>query len=375
MTWFVIAFPLVTLACVALLLLLMPSITRQTLPLGVSIPQERVGETVVTASVRRYRAGVLGSFVTAVILTLLLVSTAPVAAVIVPLFVFLLLSFGAYWLCRARIQRAKRDHNWYQDVPVRLSSTLTATGAAQRVSTPIGWYIAGVVILAAVAAVGVGRYDALPSPLPIHWNSAGVADGFATKSVWSVFGTLLIGIGMLSFLYLFARLTSRIPMRRVADYTVEQQTSIQQLMQSMIGQIAFVLALILSAISLHGWLAPEATGWAVAISILTPVLIFALIGVFVVRQRRVVLQVSVTAAGMVPQSGTPTRADSPDDDRYWKAGAFYLNRDDPALWVPKRFGVGWTVNLGHPAGIAILAIPVLIVVGVLMFGPGGVRLG
>ena len=42
---------------------------------------------------------------------------------------------------------------------------------------------------------------------------------------------------------------------------------------------------------------------------------------------------------------------------------FYADRDDSALFVPKRFGIGWTINLGHPAGwpllITLLAIPVL----------------
>lgn len=45
--------------------------------------------------------------------------------------------------------------------------------------------------------------------------------------------------------------------------------------------------------------------------------------------------------------------DAPDDDRHWKAGILYVSPDDPALFVQKRFVIGWTVNLGHPGGIAI----------------------
>jgi uncharacterized membrane protein len=37
-----------------------------------------------------------------------------------------------------------------------------------------------------------------------------------------------------------------------------------------------------------------------------------------------------------------------NNDRNWKLGAIYINRNDPALFVEKRFGVGWTLNLGHP---------------------------
>ena len=37
-----------------------------------------------------------------------------------------------------------------------------------------------------------------------------------------------------------------------------------------------------------------------------------------------------------------------DDDRYWKFGVFYCNPDDASLFLPERFGVGWTLNWGAP---------------------------
>ena len=46
----------------------------------------------------------------------------------------------------------------------------------------------------------------------------------------------------------------------------------------------------------------------------------------------------------------------------WR-GAIYVNRDNPALFVPKRHGIGWTVNFGHP--ISWVAIGALIGVPLL----------
>ncbi len=43
--------------------------------------------------------------------------------------------------------------------------------------------------------------------------------------------------------------------------------------------------------------------------------------------------------GMAGGDGTP--------DADWKAGMFYCNHDDPALWVPARFGLGYTPNFGN----------------------------
>lgn len=55
-----------------------------------------------------------------------------------------------------------------------------------------------------------------------------------------------------------------------------------------------------------------------------------------------------------PVDSPRTRVIYRDDDRYWYAGFFYNNPDDPDPFVPKRYGLGWTVNFGHPGGKFIL---------------------
>ena len=58
-----------------------------------------------------------------------------------------------------------------------------------------------------------------------------------------------------------------------------------------------------------------------------------------------------------------------DDDCFWKLGVFYVNAHDPSLFVPKRFGVGWTVNFGRPSAWALMVGLVLaVVVFVLIIG-------
>ena len=56
------------------------------------------------------------------------------------------------------------------------------------------------------------------------------------------------------------------------------------------------------------------------------------------------------SAGYGPAAGTDR-----DDDRFWKAGLIYLNRDDPAIMVSARFGVGWTFNVANPMSWLIIA--------------------
>jgi uncharacterized membrane protein len=78
----------------------------------------------------------------------------------------------------------------------------------------------------------------------------------------------------------------------------------------------------------------------------------------------------------VPLPGSRTKAsasaDRPrtdvifrDDDRYWYGGFFYYNPDDPAVFVPRRFGFGWTVNFCNPRGRMFMIVILLLV---LLFG-------
>ena len=50
----------------------------------------------------------------------------------------------------------------------------------------------------------------------------------------------------------------------------------------------------------------------------------------------------------------------PPDDA-WR-GVFYSNPEDRALLVPKRFGIGYTLNFGHPWCWAVLVLLVFLLV-------------
>ena len=57
-----------------------------------------------------------------------------------------------------------------------------------------------------------------------------------------------------------------------------------------------------------------------------------------------------------------------EDDKYRILGAsFYNNPDDPALFVAKRVGVGYTINIGRMSGKVIMILTALIIIFSLVF--------
>jgi uncharacterized membrane protein len=45
---------------------------------------------------------------------------------------------------------------------------------------------------------------------------------------------------------------------------------------------------------------------------------------------------------------------------FYRCGMFYVNPDDPRLWVEKRYGVGWTLNYARPAAYVVTALIFLV---------------
>ena len=66
----------------------------------------------------------------------------------------------------------------------------------------------------------------------------------------------------------------------------------------------------------------------------------------------------------MPAGEAPVGDRTPDSA--WVLGMLYVNHDDPALFVEKRFGIGYTLNFGHPLSWVLMGllvgIPVLLAV-------------
>jgi len=108
-----------------------------------------------------------------------------------------------------------------------------------------------------------------------------------------------------------------------------------------------------TALTGSGWLIGAVTA-AAALTALTGgpgVVLGAALGGTVALSVLVVVQL-VRMSSLPPDpSGAAVRSSG------WRAGGlFYVAPDDPALWVPKAVGLGYTVNLGHRRGKLALAL-------------------
>ena len=352
MTFAVIA-ALLTVALVGGILLLLPRLARPTVPFGVRVPDAQVDAPVVREATARYYRGVLLTVLVVaggtVVSTLL--APAEVVLTVAPLAV-LAAWFVPFLSARRTILETKRTERWFDGV--RQSVVADTSLRTQPPRYPWRWAVPAIAIVLVTAAIGIAVYPTLPDRIATHIGPAG-PDRFADTTPWTAFGLVVMQLLLTATLLGLVV----IALRGKADLTAatpaasaEQYRRYAGLMARAVLVLAAGMNLTLLVVALLVWdVLPATTGWLIAGIAPSAIATSAL----------VVLSIRTGQSGHRLRADTgvdtppPSGADR-DDDAYWKAGLVYVNRDDPALWVPKRFGgVGWTVNFGRPVAWVLTA--------------------
>ncbi|MEO6115099.1 MAG: DUF5808 domain-containing protein [Pseudolysinimonas sp.] len=368
MTAFLLIFSLVLTALLGCLLAFLPTLMPPGLPLGVRVPQAHAKDEVVRLAIRRFRVSLVAAWLVTAIVTVVVTSfgATPLAASL-PILLFVALGLGAMVLSRRIIVRAKREGDWFAGIPVRVSAEITPVAYHHP---PLVLPLLAAVVLAVATSIDVALYPTLPDPIATHYGISGAPDAFAPKSIWSVFAVLIIGAAVVALLVGLSFVAARYSMRPQPDDSAKQATlriqAQRHILTSLLSELAFVLALGLSAIEVGQRLLPGVQ-WVIAATSIGLVVLVVLVVASTMLRARSLLRPANAREGQV------TRPDGADDDAHWKGGFLYVNRDDPALFVPRRFGFGWTVNLGRPGGAVLGILSILVIAGAIVAAVLGVR--
>jgi uncharacterized membrane protein len=103
-------------------------------------------------------------------------------------------------------------------------------------------------------------------------------------------------------------------------------------------------------VALRNWQLIRLSGIGSALPVLPFVAGLLVLGAVALRAGQGGSRLNGNVRGLAPAAGTDR-----DDDRFWKAGLLYVNRDDPGIMLASRFGAGWTFNFGNRAAWLIIA--------------------
>ncbi len=235
-----------------------------------------------------------------------------------------------------------------------------AAPVAHPVRPPGGWALQFVpfLILAEAASVLHANWRRIPLRFPVHWGWNGAANGWSARTVAGVFQPVVLGGIAVALIVLLTWFATR-HTRRVAAAC---GTASAELARERRHLLPFPLVAFLIAAE-FSWAAvlplrahPEdAPSMLVPLGLMAAFLLLLFL-LFAVHRPQ----------GLAPEAGAEVICDRAAD-RYWKAGMFYVNPNDPAILVPKRVGMGFTFNFARRTSWLILLVILLIAATPVLF--------
>ena len=267
------------------------------------------------------------------------------------------LSVGLMLWCRSKVQAIKRERGW-QAVGSKASAVVVEGAMPHAVS--LGWQLINVPIVAATLAIGLLGYSSMPDMVPIHMGFNGEVNGWVSKSLkvilyaplLQIFMTLCFGFSQWSIVHSKRAVAPDMPVASAYAYGLFARAQSMYL----VGMGALLnLSFIAMQCSMIGVMAMGAAA-AVVMAVAVVAIVGALVIAVVYGQSGARLMARVKDGAALPS----------DDDRFWKLGILYVNPNDPSLFVPARFGIGWTSNFGRPLSWVIVGLLVVVIIGFMV---------
>ncbi|WP_231785374.1 DUF5808 domain-containing protein [Lysinibacillus sp. GJ-1] len=336
-----------------------PYIVRETIVFGVTVPEQNIKHSALALAKKRY-AQTVGLFGVLILILMLMLnwSLAPSESaqgilLLSCLFGMLAISMVLYWLNHQKVMNLKIREQWGMNIKQVRAVDLTARSRDEMLPWP--FYVVPIGVTIFLIIFTLLHYSQIPNAVAVHWGPSGAADAWREKTYFIAISLPLVMLMMQCMMWGTAdslkRSAIRMSINRQQE-SLENELKTRKFMSWNIALISYSLTALLTILQLSNIYPSMAEGnkllpffIAFLFLILGSVLVYA----WKKRQLRLKYEDNVVSEVM-----------DIDEDRYWKGGLIYMNRQDPSVFVEKRFGVGWTMNFANPRGYIVIVLPLLI---------------
>ena len=269
-----------------------------------------------------------------------------VAAIAATATIPLIASFALMLHYRKKVKAIKREEGWKAE----RDEAVALIGFEEAPAPPsLAWNVVYVPIVLITLALGLALYPSTPDLVPTHIDFAGNVNQWTPKGPALIAFPLLVEVFMAACFIFSHWMTIRSkkdvdPARpAISAYAYGAFARAECILLLVSGSVLTAVLGIVMILMMTETLSMLVT--MVLIIVATLVFVGAMIAFSVVYG-----QSGSRLVKRLEESGDIIA----DNDEHWKAGIFYWNKGDASLILPKRFGVGWTMNWARPAAWLIV---------------------
>ncbi len=240
---------------------------------------------------------------------------------------------------------SKREENLVRD------KITVETGISEgKAVLSAAWVLLLMPLLLADVLLAVFGYDSMPAQIAIHYGFSG-PDAWTAKTVGSVIGSVMTNVLTSSIILFCVLFTRRAPASVRGNpeaapevFRYRKLMILALIFTGLFSQAVFLLLMVANFVAVP----------ALLMNLMMLLVIILLVALFYIYFRFV--------------RRKKPRGKILDDDARWIFGMFYYNPSDPAVFVEKRVGIGYTVNFARPVSwVFILGVIALVLCSLFLF--------
>lgn len=346
--------------------IVVPYIVRETIVFGVTVPEQKIKHPILAQLKKQYVQFVGGTGI--VFLIIMIISYNQLApsesmqsiVLLSCLFSMLTVSMVLYWINHQKVSTLKKQEQWGVNIKQVRAVDLTARSRDEML--PWSFFAVPLGISVFLIIYTVLHYDQMPNDIAVHWGPSGEADAWRDKTYFTAISLPLIMLMMQCMMWGITDSIKRSAIKLAVNHkeeSLEDQLKTRKYMSWQILMISYALTALLTILQLSNIYPSMTVGYKLLpVFILFLVVLLGSLLIYVLKKHKHKVRYEANIDSQVMDV---------DEDRYWKGGLIYMNRQDPSIFVEKRFGVGWTMNLANPRGYIVIGLPFLLLLLISIF--------
>ena len=339
-----------------------PYIIKRTISFGIRIPENEYNNDKVKKIRNRYRNIIITSGILFVLLILIafkyfnLIDKDINTIYLVITISLLTIFFTTYIISHYSMKKLKTNSNWIINNNNKI--TIDTTFRKRKLAVSKWWFFTYVIIILITTFVPIILYDKLPSQLPTHFDISGNADMWTVKSraIWYIPISQIFNLIIMLFVYFIIKKSKQDISTNDPVNSSKNSVRYRYIMSRLIvfSGLLLQVGFLTNQLYIIGILTNKL--WIVLMPLLTTLTVIILVIVIIYKIGQGGWKISKQKKGT---SGEIDR----EDDKFWKLGSFYFNPNDPAVFIEKRFGIGWTINFARPESwLTLIGFVIIIII-------------